>query len=274
MKALKNVAALALLALAAARTPPSTPLPPQDGDKWNVGLPQQHNSKWKVHDLRRPKPKAVAPAAQPGGPPDDAIVLFDGTSLAEWRGTKRGLWKVQDGAMEVAGTGSLRTVRSFGDCQLHLEYRAPTPATGEGQKRGNSGVIFMRRYEVQLLDNHENETYSDGYAGAVYGQHPPLANACRRPGEWQTYDIVFRAPRFADGRVSEPGRLTVFVNGVLAQHHAEIYGRVAWRKLAQYQPHGLKAPLALQDHGDRQPVRFRNIWIRELDLSPEAIDNR
>lgn len=240
---------------------------------WNRGLPQQYDSIWKVHDDRRPKPTPVTPAAECGSPPSDAIVLFDGKDLSKWNGK----WKVENGYMEANSTGSITTKDAFGDCQLHIEYMAPSPPEKRDQARGNSGIILMRSYEIQVLDNHENPTYSDGYIGAVYGQHPPLVLACRKPGKWQTYDIIFRAPRWKDetgSEVEEPARVTVLLNGVVVQHNAEIYGSVAYRSLAKYRRHKDKMPLLLQDHGDRQPVRFRNIWIRELDLSPEAIDDR
>jgi hypothetical protein len=241
-------------------------------------LPQQYNSIWKVHDINRPKPPNVTPGADAGVPPSDAIVLFDGKDLSKWQSAKRGggeaEWKVENGYMEANHTGNIKTKEEFGDCQLHLEYRAPTPPAKVSQHRGNSGIILMGRYEVQVLDSYDNPTYSDGYIGAVYGQHPPLVNGCRKPGEWQTYDLIFRAPRFDGKELKEPGRVTVLLNGIVVQHNAEIYGGVAWRKLAKYTPHGPKGSLLLQDHGDRQAVRFRNIWIRNLDLSWEAIDNR
>jgi hypothetical protein len=250
--------------------------------KWNAGLPPQHESVWLVHDAFRPKPPIVAPAGVPGGAPSDALVLFDGSDLSQWEPAGRGLWDVREGAMEVNGRGSIRTKQKFGDCQLHLEYRAPTPPQKSDQGRGNSGIIFCEHYEVQVLDNHENPTYADGYIGAVYGQHPPLVNVCRKPGEWQTYDIVFRAPRWKGKDLLEPGRVTVFLNGVLVQHDAKIHGRVAWRELAKYTAPDEKhlrgaveiGKLLLQDHGDGQHPQFRNIWIREIDLSPEAIDQR
>ncbi len=238
--------------------------------EWHKGLPRQHNSKWLVHDLRRPKPEAVTPGRTPQDAPSDAIVLFDGRDLSQWKsqqGDGPATWKVENGYMEVNDTGSIITREDFGDCQLHLEYMAPTPPQKNDQARGNSGIIFMGRYEIQVLDNYESPTYSDGYIGSVYGQHPPMVNAGRKPGEWQTYDIVFRAPRFKDGDVAEPGRVTVILNGVVVQHNAQVYGGVAWRQLATYSPHAPAAPLLLQDHGDKQAVRFRNIWIRRLDLS-------
>ena len=237
---------------------------------WHKDLPRQHNSKWLVHDLRRPKPATVSPGRNPQDAPADAFVLFDGKDLSQWKSQRDGSpagWKVENGYMEVNNTGSIMTREGFGDCQLHLEYMAPTPPQKNDQARGNSGIIFMGSYEIQVLDNYDNPTYSDGYIGSVYGQHPPMVNAGRKPGEWQTYEIVFRAPRFKDKEVVEPGRVTVFLNGVVVQHNAQIYGSVAWRRLARYSPHAPTGPLLLQDHGDKQSARFRNIWIRRLDLS-------
>jgi len=245
----------------------------QEPPGWDADLPRQHKSIWKVHDLKRPKPPVVTPGATTGTAPSDATVLFDGTDLSAWT-FGRHPWKLQKGYMEVNNGGGATTKEAFGDSQLHLEYMAPASPHGVSQTRGNSGIILMGFYEVQVLDNNQNSTYSDGYIGAVYGQHPPLANASRKPGEWQTYDIVFRAPRFNGKKIIEPAYVTVYLNGVLVQHNAEIYGRVRWRGLASYEAHAAELPLVLQDHGDKQPVRFRNIWIRRLDLSPEALDNR
>ncbi len=250
----------------------------QERPDWHEGLPRQFNSVWLKHDDNRPKPEKITPGATSGAAPSDAIALFDGSDLSGWESTRKdggpAKWKVENGYMEVNNTGSIRTKEHFGDCQLHLEYRAPTPPRLRSQGRGNSGIILMGRYEVQVLDNYDNPTYADGYIGAVYGDFPPLVNACRKPGEWQTYDIVFRAPRFKDGKVSEPARVTVLLNGIVVQHNTEVYGSVAWRRLSAYgEPHG-PGPIMLQDHGDQQAPRFRNIWIRKLDLSPEAIDDR
>ena len=220
--------------------------------------------------MDRPVPPVVDPgpfkASAP--PPSDAIVLFDGRSLANWRSADSAnlpaRWKVADGYMEVAaGTGSISTKQAFGDVQLHLEWRAPTPAKGESQERGNSGVILMGLYEVQVLDSYHNRTYADGSAGAVYGQFPPLVNASRPPGEWQTYDIVFHRPRFdRAGLVELPARLTVFHNGVLIQDDVQLSGPTAHQTRPPYRHHADALPLTLQDHGD--PVRYRNIWIRKL----------
>jgi hypothetical protein len=224
--------------------------------------------KWAIHDMNRPLPRVVdpGPAAPPVPPPSDAIVLFDGKDLSEWtdaKGNPAG-WKVENGYMEVvAKTGSIRTKREFGDCQLHVEWAAPAEVKGDGQERGNSGVFLMDRYEVQVLDGYNNKTYADGITAAIYGQYPPLVNACRKPGEWQTYDIIFRGPRFdKDGKVVEPARMTVFHNGVLVHDNDELTGPTANKARPPYAVHPEKQPLSLQDHGN--PVRYRNIWIREL----------
>jgi hypothetical protein len=244
-----------------------------------LGAPAAHAQRtptsmdWPIHDPNRPQPRVVTPpdAGTPeraGRPPSDAVVLFDGTDLSQWRTSEGGgpaRWTVRDGYMEVAkGTGSIETVRGFGDCQLHIEWMAPLPATGDGQDRGNSGVFLMGRYEVQVLDSYRNTTYPDGQAAAIYGQYPPLVNASRPPGEWQTYDIVFRAPRWgADGKLLRPARLTVFHNGVLVHDAVELTGPTAHKARPPYERHAPKLPIGLQDHGN--PVRFRNIWVRELE---------
>ncbi len=221
---------------------------------------------WEVHDKRRPQPPIVAPGQQPGQPPSDAIVLFDGNDLSQWVSDKDGepaKWKVENGYMEsVRGTGYIRTKQSFGSCQLHVEWASPTKITGRGQKRGNSGVFLMSNYEVQVLDSYNNKTYADGHAAAVYGQNPPLVNASRPPGQWQSYDIIFRRPIFKGNKVVKPATVTVLHNGVLVQDNFEIEGTTVWRKRAEYHPHADKLPIKLQDH--ESPVRFRNIWIREL----------
>jgi hypothetical protein len=206
----------------------------------------------------------VPPVVRPGegaAPPSDAIVLFDGRDLSEWR---EPLWKVEDGAVTVvAKTGSLVTRRAFGDVQLHIEWRTPAAVEGEGQGRGNSGIFLMERYEVQVLDSYENSTYVNGQAGSIYKQHAPLVNASRRPGEWQSYDILFTAPRFRpDGSVERKATFTVLHNGVLIQNHVEVQGTTTYIGAPKYESHPAKAPLSLQDHGN--PVSYRNIWIREL----------
>ena len=226
---------------------------------------------WPVHDESRPHPPVVTPGTEgaqdrPGQPPSDAIVLFDGKDLSKWKPVKGdgpAAWKVEGGVLVVSGGGDIVTREEFGDCQLHVEWAAPTPATGEGQARGNSGVKIMGRYEVQVIDSYKADTYADGQAGALYGQYPPLVNASRPPGQWQTYDIVFHAPKFAaDGKVLQPATCTVLHNGVLVQDHSELKGTTAHKSPGVYKAHPPKQPLLLQDHHNL--VRYRNIWIRPL----------
>jgi len=217
---------------------------------------------WRVHDADRPVPPVVTPGAH-GSPPSDAIVLFDGTNLDAWTSQDgEARWKLVDGAMEVNGTGAIRTRESFGDCQLHVEWSAPAEVVSSSQGRGNSGVFLMGRYEIQILDSYDNRSYADGQAAALYGQSPPLVNAMRPPGEWQAYDIVFRAPRFEDGELVQPARATVFHNGVVVQDAVEFLGATTHRAVARYAPHEPEGPIQLQDHGN--PVRFRNLWVRRL----------
>jgi len=213
--------------------------------------------------------KPVPPVVTPGinqAPPSDAIVLFDGKSLDGWVSEKGGRagWKIQKGVLTVQpGSGSIATARAFADCQLHLEWRSPAVVSGEGQGRGNSGVYLQGRYEVQVLDSFNNPTYANGQAGSIYKQHSPQVNASREPGQWQTYDIIFTAPRFNnDGSVRTPAYATVLHNGVLVQNHVEIKGTTAYIGLPKYEKHAFKQPLVLQEHGN--PVSYRNIWIREL----------
>jgi len=212
------------------------------------------------------------PVIAPGGPdqaPEDAIVLFDGNDLSAFQSTDG--WSVEDGVIVAGGKHGLTTKESFGDCQVHLEWAAPAEATGKGQGRGNSGVYLMGKYEVQILDSYQNETYFDGQAGAVYKQYPPLVNACRPPGEWQTYDIIFTAPRFNDDRtVKTPGYLTVLHNGVLIQNHVPLKGETAWHVPPKYNKHPESLPIHIQNHGN--PVRFRNIWVRNVAQLPEKDD--
>ena len=200
--------------------------------------------------------------------------LFNGSDLSGWRGYKGApaptKWRVEDGAIVLGaegGGGDLVTAQEFGDAQLHIEWMTPMPPVGEGQDRSNSGVFFMTKYEVQVLDSWENVTYADGQAGAVYGQYPPLVNASLPPGTWQSYDIVFRRPRFDNaGKVTQPARLTVFHNGVLVQQNVALLGPTSHRVRAPYEAHADRLPISLQDHG--HPVRFRNIWIRPLNDRP------
>jgi hypothetical protein len=216
-------------------------------------------------EIWEPAPRIVSSLPE-GAPPSDAVILFDGEDLAEWESVNDGpaAWDVENGTMTVRpGTGDIRSKSSFGDVQLHVEWRTPAHVEGEGQDRGNSGVYLMSRYEVQVLDSYGNRTYSNGQAGALYKQHIPLVNASRPPGTWQSYDIVFRAPRFGeDGMVTEPATCTVLHNGILIQDHVELAGDTVYSGLPRYTPHPDRLPLLLQDHGSA--VSYRNIWIREL----------
>jgi 3-keto-disaccharide hydrolase len=229
----------------------------------------QVDTRWPQHSLDRPQPPVVRPAPldRPGAPPADAVVLFDGTALSQWAGDsgQAAAWKVEHGYAEVVpGTGNIHTRQAFGDCQLHVEWTAPLPPTGEGQERGNSGVYLMGTYELQVLDSYDNRTYPDGQAAAVYGQFPPLVNASRPPGAWQTYDIVFHRPRFdAQGQVEQPARLTVFHNGILVQDDVRLSGPTANQRRPPYTAHPDQPPLLLQNHGNA--IRYRNIWIRSID---------
>ena len=222
--------------------------------------------KWAVHDETRPMPRVVdpGPAGAPAPVPADAVVLFDGKDLSKWTTVKGepAKWKIENGFMEAAkGAGSIQTKDGFGDCQLHVEWASPAVVAGDSQGRGNSGVFLMNTYEVQVLDCYNNKTYADGMTASLYGQYPPLVNACRKPGEWQTYDIVFHAPRFdATGKLLQPARMTVFHNGLLVHDNDELTGPTAHKARPPYAVHPDKMPISLQDHGN--PVRFRNIWIR------------
>jgi hypothetical protein len=231
----------------------------------------QVDQRWKPNDPDRPLPPIITPGTAstqdaPGRPPSDAITLFDGKDLSQWAGEDNAAakWKVADGYVEVVPkTGYIHTRQPFGDCQLHVEFREPTPGVGESQERGNSGVFLMGLYEIQVLDSYENKTYADGQASGVYGQFPPQVNASRPPGQWQWYDIIFHGPRFdADGKVLRPARVIVLHNGVLVQDNVELSGPTGHHERPAYKPGPDKLPLTLQDHGN--PVRYRNIWIREL----------
>ena len=220
-----------------------------------------------ARDCPAPPVINASPPAAPVPPPSDAIVLFDGKTLSEWRSAdgSPARWTVRAGYMEVAaGTGGIATVRRFGDVQLHVEWAAPNPPKGSDQDRGNSGVFLMGRYEVQVLDSYGNVTYPDGQAAAIYGQYPPLVNASRPPGEWQTYDIIFHRPRFGgDGALLRPATLTVFHNGILVHEAVTLTGPTANQSRPPYSAHPDRLPISLQDHA--HPVRFRNIWVRELE---------
>jgi len=219
----------------------------------NAGFQEEYKS-----GIDWPEPAIIDPGPA-GGPPSDAIVLFDGHDLLQWDGGEN--WIIQDGYAIADKTG-ITTKQGFADCQLHLEFATPAEVVGEGQGRGNSGVYLMNRYEVQILDSYDNTTYYDGQAASLYKQQPPIVNASRKPGEWQTFDIIFDAPRFdADGQVVKPAYVTVLHNGVLVQNHFELQGDTAYDKPPAYNSHPDKMPIFLQFHGN--PVRFRNIWIRE-----------
>ncbi len=235
--------------------------------------PMIPGQKWRVHDKSRPVPPVVSPGAvsHPGGPPSDAVVLFGGSDLSMWisagkrdeQGKPRPAgWKVANGYMEVNKTGTIQTRDSFGDCQFHIEFATPVVVKGSSQGRGNSGVYFMGRYEVQILDSYENRSYADGQAGALYGQYPPLVNASRKPGEWQAFDIIFEAPRFENDKLIKPAFVTVLHNGIVIHHRTQLAGATAHKRPASYRPHASEGPLKLQDHGN--PTRFRNVWIRPL----------
>lgn len=236
-------------------------------------LRAQTTTDWPQHSRQRPLPRIVNPGrgALPVPPPADAVVLFDGHNFTHWQSDAGGsaTWYLADGlAMEVTpGAGGIHTTDTFGDVQLHVEWAAPTPPHGTDQDRGNSGVFLMGKYEVQVLDSYENVTYADGQAGAVYGQYPPLVNVSRPPGEWQSYDIIFHRPHFAaNGTLVTPGRFTVLQNGVLVQDNVTLLGPTSYMRRDPYVAHPDRLPIALQDHG--HPVRFRNIWARDLEAKP------
>jgi hypothetical protein len=255
------------------------------------GDPPDATHPWSIHDMNRAQPARVEPGSystqeQPGKPPSDAIILFDGSpaSVDKWAADKNPVeptkWIVKDGTLQcVPGAGYTKTREEFGDCQLHLEWSAPAKPEGSSQGRGNSGVFLMGQVEVQVLDNFNNPTYADGFAGSVYGINPPMANPLVAPGQWQIYDIIFRRPVFKDGKEIESGYLTVFLNGVLVQDHTALEGGGGHMGRSKSHPFPEKGPLKLQDHGN--PVRYRNIWYRPLPkraseggdtstMSPEA----
>ncbi|MDX2196485.1 MAG: DUF1080 domain-containing protein [Cytophagales bacterium] len=226
---------------------------------------QQDVKNYTVTEAWEPQPRIVTPAKANSDAPSDAMIIFDGKDLSNFTkldGTPAA-WSVSGGAFTVAkGTGDIKTKQTFGDVQLHIEWKSPDVVESEGQGRGNSGIFIQERYELQVLDNYNNKTYANGQAGSLYKQHPPLVNACRKPGEWQTYDIIFIAPRFnKDGRAIEPARITVLHNGVLIQNNTVLTGPTEFIGLPVYKPHD-KAGIKLQDHGNA--VSYRNIWVREL----------
>jgi hypothetical protein len=220
----------------------------------------------KLSEVWQPEVRVVTPGKTSQDAPSDAIVLFSGKDLSQWQSAKGGdaKWKLQDDYMQVVpGAGIIQTKKTFGDCQLHIEWRTPDTVRGDGQGRGNSGIFFMGLFELQVLDNFNNRTYSNGQAGSIYKQSMPLVNACRPPGLWQTYDVIFTAPRFnSDSSLKSPARITVFQNGILVQNNFSLWGGTEYIGIPVYKMIPEKLPLALQDHGNT--VRYRNIWIREL----------
>lgn len=246
----------------------------QENTKKGTRYLETETGRWLVHDMNRPAPPVVKPGTessqdQPGKAPSDAIILFDGTNLSGWTSSKGGpaKWIIRDGYMEVVkGAGNIKTKQHFGSCQLHIEFATPRKITDKSQDRGNSGVFLMSTYEVQVLDSYENSTYPDGQCAALYGRVLPLVNASREPGQWQTYDIIFHRPVFEVDKVVKKAMFTVFHNGVLVHDNVELQGGTNWideHTISNYSPHEDKLPLMLQDHDN--PVRFRNIWIREFE---------
>jgi hypothetical protein len=220
----------------------------------------------KITEQWIPEPRIITPGATASNPPSDAIVLFDGKDASAWEARQGGpiAWKIENGCMTVVGgSGEIHTKKGFGSCQLHIEWRTPSEVKGDGQGRGNSGIFFMGKYELQVLDSYNNRTYSNGQAGSIYKQLPPLVNASRPPGEWQTYDVIFTAPDFyEDGSVRSQARITVLHNGVIVQNNATIQGATQYIGVANYEKHSNAEPIVLQDHGN--PTSFRNIWLRPL----------
>ncbi|MFT7461760.1 MAG: hypothetical protein ACI9EF_000094 [Pseudohongiellaceae bacterium] len=258
------VCSLAIMAVASSFAPDPPAVAAADESPGYDDTPFLPGGLWRVHDSARPAPAIVDPGER-GAAPSDALVLFDGTDLAAWEnGTGPAGWDIVGGAAQVNSTGDIQTREQFGDVQLHIEWASPSDGASESQGRGNSGVFFMGRYEIQVLDSFENRTYSDGQAAAMYGQYPPAVNASRGPGEWQTYDIVFRAPRFDGDTLLSPAAVTVIHNGVVVHHDRQFIGQTAHKRVASYEPHDDTGPIRLQDHGN--PVRYRNIWVRPLDL--------
>ncbi|MDB6075278.1 MAG: hypothetical protein JWO89_2918 [Verrucomicrobiaceae bacterium] len=242
----------------------------KDGKPYPIGYTDTplifEGSKWKVHDIDRPRPDAVKPGDKPGAPPADAIVLFDGKDVSRFAG-KEGAecpWKIENGELLVAG-GDIWTKESYGSCQFHIEWKSDPNTAGNSQKKGNSGVFFMDRYETQILDCYNNPTYADGMAGCVYGQTPPLVNAVRPAGEWQVYDVIFTAPKLDKGKVVEPAYITTIINGIVVQNHTKILGPTHHKQATNYDgDFPEKAPLRFQDHKNSIPDRFRNLWVRPM----------
>jgi hypothetical protein len=268
---------IALVAGAALIVPGVSSQAPQGSGSAETGFtdtPLVPGTPYHVHDPSRPRPAVITPGAQVGQPPSDAVVLFDGKDLSKWSAVQFGTasykqsdaaapWKVENGYFEVVpGSGDIATRERFGDVQVHVEWAAPASRAGNSQNRGNSGLFLMGLYEVQILDNHNNPTYADGTAGAIYGEWPPLVNPLRPAGEWQSYDVVFEAPRFQGNTLVKPAFLTVFINGVVVHNRKPSMGPMVYRNVAKYEPHPAEGPIGLQDHD--HPVRYRNIWARRL----------
>lgn len=254
---LRGMSLLLVMAPFAAMAQDTKPKP-EDTEVWSPAVP------------------VVAPGkSETASPPSDAIVLFDGTSLDQWANVKDGApagWTVANGIVTVAkDQGNIQTRRSFGSYQLHLEYRIPANVTGTGQARGNSGLFLASTgpgdtgYELQILDSYKNDTYVNGQAGAIYKQYPPLANPVRKPGEWQSVDVVWEKPTFeANGTLKTPAHVTAFINGVLVQNHVSLFGETLYIGKPSYKAYD-RAPIKLQAHGDPSPpISYRNIWVREL----------
>jgi len=275
----RNVVAAGLAAIPAVAQQAASPQAPPAG-RGSFETPEEYEKhpegspipgqKWKVHDLKRPLPPKVIPGLPilSPAPPSDAIVLFDGKDLSQWVSRARGgavgeaKGKIENGYVEIGG-GGFETKDKFGDCQLHLEWTTlpPSDPARHGQGRGNSGVVLMGRYEIQVLSGYDNPTYSDGTAGSIYGLYPPMVDPTRPDGEWNSYDVFFEAPRFEGSNVVKPAYLTLVFNGILVHHRAELIGSTSVLPLAKYQPHAPEESLSLQG---RDPARFRNIWIRRL----------
>lgn len=233
---------------------------------------------WRVHDMKRPQPPVIDPGIPgtqeaAGKAPSDAIVLFDGKDLTRWEGVLNGpaKWLVKDGYLEIVpGTGDIRTIDSFGDCQLHIEWRIPDDLKGDGYDSGNSGIFMMSKYEIQIFDSYRTRKYADGFSGSIYGEFPPEVNACTAPGKWQTFDIIFHRPHFdINGAVTTPAVITILQNGILVQDNTQILGPTRYMSESPYEVHEDKLPFSLQDHGN--PVRFRNIWIRQIPARNEPV---
>ncbi len=241
----------------------------EDDGVSNSRAPLLPNSKWRVNDRSRPQPPKVVPGNKPGAPPADAVVLFGGKDFSQWEhahstDNAKGINPkiIEDGAFNILKTGWIQTKRHFGDCQLHIEWATPETADGNNCNWGNSGIFFLGQYELQIIESHDSKIYADGMAGSIYGQTPPLVNAARKPGQWQTFDVVFTAPRFDGEKLLSPAYITVLWNGVLVQNHTEVMGSTRWRTFPNYRSFGSTGPLVLQQHGSA--VRYRNIWIRPL----------